>query len=173
MEVLRSGQPGKDAGLAAAGHGWPMAAGPRSRTGAKAWRALASHRTSGARAFGYLALFQVTRCKSGTNRSHHPKNGYVHLQNPSRLTRRLREQARLLQLDQRPWRIRWPTNQLPTLTAAPAQPAWAPHHQTDSTAHAVHAPAPAADRRARHPDQPLAPMRPVYRELQQARPAPE
>ncbi|EJM75887.1 hypothetical protein PMI32_05295, partial [Pseudomonas sp. GM60] len=31
MEVLRSGQPGMDAGLAAPGHGWPMAAGPRSR----------------------------------------------------------------------------------------------------------------------------------------------
>src|SRR5207253_6700953 len=35
-EVLRSGQPGMDAGLAAPGHGWPMAAGPRSRTGARA-----------------------------------------------------------------------------------------------------------------------------------------
>jgi len=39
VEVLRSGQPGMDAGLAAAGHGWPMAAGPRSRTGARACRA--------------------------------------------------------------------------------------------------------------------------------------
>ncbi|MNN10517.1 hypothetical protein D3C81_1234410 [compost metagenome] len=39
VEVLRSGQPGKDAGLAAPGHGWPMAAGPRSRTGARACRA--------------------------------------------------------------------------------------------------------------------------------------
>jgi hypothetical protein len=36
VEVLRSGQPGMDAGLAAPGHGWPMAAGPRSRTGARA-----------------------------------------------------------------------------------------------------------------------------------------
>ena len=35
VEVLRSGQPGMDAGLAAPGHGWPMAAGPRSRTGAR------------------------------------------------------------------------------------------------------------------------------------------
>jgi hypothetical protein len=39
VEVLRSGQPGMDAGLAAPGHGWPMAAGPRSRTGARACRA--------------------------------------------------------------------------------------------------------------------------------------
>ncbi|MCP1517852.1 hypothetical protein J2Y74_002162 [Pseudomonas migulae] len=38
-QVLRSGQPGMDAGLAAPGHGWPMAAGPRSRTGARACRA--------------------------------------------------------------------------------------------------------------------------------------
>ncbi|VVN07024.1 hypothetical protein PS645_03590 [Pseudomonas fluorescens] len=58
-----------DAGLAAAGHGWPMAAGPRSRTGARVWRALASHRTSGALALGYLALFQVTRRKGGTDSS--------------------------------------------------------------------------------------------------------
>ncbi len=64
VEVLRSGQPGMDAGLAAPGHGWPMAAGPRSRTGARAWRAWASHRTKGAKALGYLGLFQVTRCKS-------------------------------------------------------------------------------------------------------------
>ena len=47
VEVLRSGQPGMDAGLAAPGHGWPMAAGPRSRTGARACRALAWHRTKG------------------------------------------------------------------------------------------------------------------------------
>ncbi len=39
VEVLRSGQTGMDAGLAAAGHGWPMAAGPRSRTGRRACRA--------------------------------------------------------------------------------------------------------------------------------------
>jgi len=39
VEVLRSGQPGMDAGLAAHGQGWPIAAGPRSRTGARACRA--------------------------------------------------------------------------------------------------------------------------------------
>ncbi len=76
VEVLRSGQPGMDAGLAAPGHGWPMAAGPRSRTGARAWRALASHRTKGARALGYLGLFQVTRRKGETTISHHRNNGY-------------------------------------------------------------------------------------------------
>jgi hypothetical protein len=57
VEVLRSGQPGKDAGLAAPGHGWPMAAGPRSRTGARACRATARHRTSGAKPFGYFGAF--------------------------------------------------------------------------------------------------------------------
>ncbi len=77
VEVLRSGHRGKDAAVAAPGHGWPMAAGPRSRTGARAWRALASHRTTGARALGYLGLFQVTRCKSETASRHHRRNGYA------------------------------------------------------------------------------------------------
>ncbi|MCP1520766.1 hypothetical protein J2Y74_005076 [Pseudomonas migulae] len=76
-QVLRSGQPGMDAGLAAPGHGWPMAAGPRSRTGARACRALARHRTKGARALGYLGLFQVTRRKGETNIRYHPNNGYT------------------------------------------------------------------------------------------------
>src|SRR5476649_17514 len=76
VEVLRSGQPGKDAGLAAPGHGWPMAAGPRSRTGARACRATARHRTKGAKALGYFALFKVTRRKGGTNTRHPQKNGY-------------------------------------------------------------------------------------------------
>ena len=69
----------QDAGLAAPGHGWPMAAGPRSKAGVKACRALARHRMEGIRALGYLALFQVTRCKSGTYVSHDTRNGYVHL----------------------------------------------------------------------------------------------
>ena len=34
-EVLRSGSTGMDAGRAAMGQGWPVAAGPRSRTGAR------------------------------------------------------------------------------------------------------------------------------------------
>ena len=38
MEVLRSGSTGMDAGRAAMGHGWPVAACPRSRTAAKAVR---------------------------------------------------------------------------------------------------------------------------------------
>ena len=84
VEVLRSGQPGMDAGLAAHGHGWPIAAGPRSRTGARACRALARHRTKGARAFGYFALFKVTRRKGGTLSRRYRSNGYVHDQtNPS------------------------------------------------------------------------------------------
>ncbi|QAY93766.1 hypothetical protein CUN63_29890 [Pseudomonas sp. ACM7] len=31
----------------------------------------------GAKALGYLGLFQVTRCKSETASSHHRRNGYV------------------------------------------------------------------------------------------------
>jgi len=78
VEVLRSGQPGMDAGLAAPGHGWPIAAGPRSRTGARVCRALARHRTKGARALWLLSRFsKVTRCKSETNRSRYRSNGYV------------------------------------------------------------------------------------------------
>ncbi len=55
--------------------GWPMAAGPWSRTGARACRAWARHRTKGARALGYLGLFQVTRCKSETASSRCRRNG--------------------------------------------------------------------------------------------------
>ncbi|VVN67754.1 hypothetical protein PS723_00207 [Pseudomonas fluorescens] len=87
-QVLRSGQPGMDAGLAAPGHGWPMAAGPRSRTGARVCRALARHRTKGARALGYLGLFQVTRREGGTLSRRYRSNGYVHHQKPGRLSGR-------------------------------------------------------------------------------------
>jgi len=84
VPVLHSGQPGMDAGLAAYGHGWPIAVGPRSRTGARECRALARHRTKGARALGYLGpggapLFQVTRHKGGTVSGRYRSNGYVHL----------------------------------------------------------------------------------------------
>ena len=98
-QVLRSGQPGKDAGLAAHGHGWPIAAGPRSRTGARVCRAPARHRTKGARAFGYFALFKVTRRKGETNGSRDRRNGYVHQLKTHRLPGRHREQARLPQFD--------------------------------------------------------------------------
>ena len=78
VEGLRSGQPGMDAGLAAPGHGWPMAAGPRSRTGARAWRALASHRTKGAEALWLLSRFsKVTRRKGETNSRRYRNNGYT------------------------------------------------------------------------------------------------
>jgi hypothetical protein len=40
-------------------------------------RATARHRTSGAKALGYLALFQVTRCKSGTVSGRYRRNGYA------------------------------------------------------------------------------------------------
>ena len=88
-----------DAGLAAHGHGSPIAAGPRSRTGARVCRATARHRTKGARAFGYLALLQVTRRKGETNRSRNRRNGYVHQQESHRRSGRHREQARLPQYE--------------------------------------------------------------------------
>jgi hypothetical protein len=46
-QALRRGQPGMDAGLAAPGHGWPMAAGPRSNAFVTACRATARHRMEG------------------------------------------------------------------------------------------------------------------------------
>jgi hypothetical protein len=36
---LWSGHSGMDAGIAAQGHGWPIAAGPRSKAGVRACRA--------------------------------------------------------------------------------------------------------------------------------------
>ncbi len=92
-QVLHSGQPGMNAGLAAHGHGWPIAAGPRSRTGARACRALARHRTTGARALGYLALVQVTRRQGGTLGGRYSSNGYVHQKENGRLSGRHRWQA--------------------------------------------------------------------------------
>src|SRR5690349_13670996 len=50
---------------------------PRSRAGARACRALARHRTPGARALGYLGLFQVTRRKGETLSGRYRRNGYV------------------------------------------------------------------------------------------------
>jgi hypothetical protein len=82
VEVLRSGHRGRDAAVAAPGHGWPMAAGPRSRTGARACRALASHRTKGAKALWLLSRFsKVTRRKGETIRSRYHSNGYAPLKN--------------------------------------------------------------------------------------------
>ena len=95
-QVLRSGQPGMDAGLAAPGHGWPMAAGPRSRTGARAWRALASHRTKGAKALWLLSRFsKVTRRKGETNSSHHRSNGYAPEQSPPTISHQTQGAKRL------------------------------------------------------------------------------
>ena len=69
----------------------PHRGDPRSRTGARACRALARHRTPGARALGYLGpggvpLFQVTRCKSETLGGRYRRNGYVHLKDNHRLS---------------------------------------------------------------------------------------
>ncbi|AZD02123.1 hypothetical protein C4K27_2929 [Pseudomonas chlororaphis subsp. chlororaphis] len=76
VEVLRSGQPGRDAGLAAPGHGWPVAAahgaGPERGN-----PSLSEDRTLGARAFGYFGLFKVTRRKGETLGGRYRSNGYV------------------------------------------------------------------------------------------------
>ena len=66
-EVLRSGSPGMDAGRAAMGHGWPVAAGPRSGAGVREPER-SEGRTPGAKALWLLCRFyKVTRCKSETN----------------------------------------------------------------------------------------------------------
>jgi hypothetical protein len=56
-QVLRRGHRGKDAAVAASGHGWPMAAGPRSNAGVRACRAWARHRMAGQKPFGYFGAF--------------------------------------------------------------------------------------------------------------------
>ncbi|AZD73158.1 hypothetical protein C4K16_2798 [Pseudomonas chlororaphis subsp. aurantiaca] len=77
VEVLRSGQLGRDAELAAPGHGWPVAAahgaGPERGNPSPS-----EDRTLGARAFGYFGLFKVTRRKGETLSGCYRSNGYVH-----------------------------------------------------------------------------------------------
>ena len=55
-EVLWSGSTGMDAGRAAMGHGWPVAACPRSRTCARVPER-SEGRTMGRKRFGYFAAF--------------------------------------------------------------------------------------------------------------------
>ncbi len=50
--------------------------------------------SGGARALGYLGLFQVTRRKGETISRRYRRNGYVHLQKLRRATHSFREQAR-------------------------------------------------------------------------------
>ena len=68
MEVLRSGSTGMDAGRAVMGQGWPVTAGPRSRTGVREPER-SEGRTMGQGLFGYFCgcLTKVPRCKSETN----------------------------------------------------------------------------------------------------------
>ncbi|AZD08249.1 outer membrane protein AlgE [Pseudomonas chlororaphis] len=77
VEVLRSGQPGRDAGLAAPGHGWPVAAahgaGPERGN-----PSLGEDRTLGARALWLLwGSSKVTRRKGETLSGRYRSNGYV------------------------------------------------------------------------------------------------
>ncbi|MGF6486334.1 hypothetical protein ABH904_000107 [Pseudomonas frederiksbergensis] len=74
---IAQGHRGKDAAVAAPGHGWPMAAGPRSNAGVEGMPSLSEAPNGGARALGYLGLFQVTRCKSETASGRDRRNGYV------------------------------------------------------------------------------------------------
>ncbi|ROO39361.1 hypothetical protein BIV09_11765 [Pseudomonas sp. 7SR1] len=53
-QALRSGYPGMDAGIAALGHGWPFAAGPRSNACVREHLALARCPVVGRGAFGYF-----------------------------------------------------------------------------------------------------------------------
>ena len=65
-EVLWSGSTGMDAGRAAMGHGWPVAACPRSRTGAREPER-SEGRTMGRGLFGsFLVLQKGTRRKGET-----------------------------------------------------------------------------------------------------------
>ncbi len=78
VEVLRSGQLGRDAELAAPGHGWPVAAahgaGPERGNPSPS-----EDRTLGARALWLLWGFsKVTRRKGGTVSGLDRSNGYVH-----------------------------------------------------------------------------------------------
>ncbi|CAI8958284.1 hypothetical protein EMIT043CA1_60079 [Pseudomonas brassicacearum] len=79
-----SGQPGMDAGLAALGHGWPFAAGPRSNAFVQACRAWARHQVVGQERFGYFRLgrlpgfSKVTRRKGETISGRCKENGYTH-----------------------------------------------------------------------------------------------
>jgi len=78
VEVLRSGQLGRDAELAAPGHGWPVAAahgaGPERGN-----PSLSEDRTLGARALWLLWGFsKVTRRKGGTLSGRDRSNGYAH-----------------------------------------------------------------------------------------------
>ena len=67
MEVLRSGSTGMDAGRAAMGHGWPVAACPRSRAGVREPER-SEGRTMGQGLFGYFCgcLTKVPRRKGET-----------------------------------------------------------------------------------------------------------
>ncbi len=83
VEVLRSGQLGRDAELAAAGHGWPVAAahgaGPERGNPSPS-----EDRTLGARALWLLwagpasGFSKVTRRKGGTVSGLDRSNGYIH-----------------------------------------------------------------------------------------------
>ncbi|MVV49599.1 hypothetical protein EJA72_15340 [Pseudomonas sp. PB120] len=57
--------------------------GPTEQCRSEGMPSLGEAPSGGARAFGYLALLQVTRRKGGTNSRHHQRNGYTPNPNPN------------------------------------------------------------------------------------------
>jgi len=77
-QALRRGQRGMDAALAAPGHGWPMAACPRSNAGTREPDEGGPDIGAGPFWLLFRLLEKVTRRKGGTNVSHIRDNGYTH-----------------------------------------------------------------------------------------------
>ena len=76
--ILIWGVTRQDAGLAALGHGWPIAAAPQINVGLRAHRAWARCRVVGQEPFGYFgALFQSDPPSGGTLSGRYRRNGYV------------------------------------------------------------------------------------------------
>ena len=88
-QVLRSGHPGMDAGVAATRPWMADRGGPTEQCLTAGMPSLGEAPSGGARAllvtFGWAgtpgSFPKVTRCKSGTNSRHDPSNGYVHKPN--------------------------------------------------------------------------------------------
>jgi len=94
-QALRRGQRGMDAALAAPGHGWPMAACPRSNAGAR--EPDEGGPDTGAKALWLLSRFsKVTRRKGATNISSTRDNGYTHNPGTPSTPHRARRNLRML-----------------------------------------------------------------------------
>jgi hypothetical protein len=79
-QALRRGHRGKDAAVAAPGHGWPMAdgGGPPEQCRSEGMPSLSEAPNGGAKPFAYFsASGKVSRCKSETANSRNRRNGYT------------------------------------------------------------------------------------------------